>query len=122
MGVPEVSVDLLNDIGRYYRPTLCLTGGDRVERNHRFHLLEALRLDSSDKIEWQGNKDSNLGMLESKSSALTSLAIPLHNLLLVAALQRQAEFYSITASTCKIDSSGCRVSDLAFQPRHVAGN
>jgi hypothetical protein len=26
---------------------------------------------------WQGNKDSNLGMLESKSSALTSLAIPL---------------------------------------------
>jgi hypothetical protein len=30
--------------------------------------------------EWQGNKDSNLGMLESKSSALTSLAIPLRNL------------------------------------------
>jgi hypothetical protein len=29
--------------------------------------------------EWQGNKDSNLGMLESKSSALTSLAIPLRN-------------------------------------------
>ena len=28
---------------------------------------------------WQGNKDSNLGMLESKSSALTSLAIPLRN-------------------------------------------
>jgi hypothetical protein len=32
-------------------------------------------------VKWQGNKDSNLGMLESKSSALTSLAIPLHNLL-----------------------------------------
>ena len=30
-------------------------------------------------IKWQGNKDSNLGMLESKSSALTNLAIPLHN-------------------------------------------
>jgi hypothetical protein len=29
--------------------------------------------------EWQGNKESNLGMLESKSSALTSLAIPLRN-------------------------------------------
>ncbi len=27
--------------------------------------------------EWQGKKDSNLRMLESKSSALTSLAIPL---------------------------------------------
>ena len=26
---------------------------------------------------WQGKKDSNLRMLESKSSALTSLAIPL---------------------------------------------
>jgi hypothetical protein len=26
---------------------------------------------------WQGNKDSNLGMPESKSGALTSLAIPL---------------------------------------------
>src|SRR5438094_10115306 len=30
-------------------------------------------------IEWQGKKDSNLRMLESKSSALTSLAIPLRN-------------------------------------------
>ena len=28
---------------------------------------------------WQGNKDSNLGMPESKSGALTNLAIPLHN-------------------------------------------
>ena len=27
---------------------------------------------------WQGKKDSNLRMLESKSSALTNLAIPLH--------------------------------------------
>src|ERR1700733_13967809 len=27
---------------------------------------------------WQGRKDSNLCMLESKSSALTSLATPLH--------------------------------------------
>ena len=53
-------------------------------RYHRFRLLDTLRIDRSDKIEWQGNKDSNLGMLESKSSALTSLAIPLHNLLLVA--------------------------------------
>ncbi len=32
-------------------------------------------------IQWQGNKDSNLGMPESKSGALTNLAIPLHNLL-----------------------------------------
>ena len=29
---------------------------------------------------WQGKKDSNLRMLESKSSALTNLAIPLHRL------------------------------------------
>ena len=29
------------------------------------------------KKRWQGKKDSNLRMLESKSSALTSLAIPL---------------------------------------------
>ena len=36
--------------------------------------------------EWQGNKESNLGMLESKSSALTSLAIPLRNLQLVVTL------------------------------------
>jgi hypothetical protein len=28
---------------------------------------------------WQGKKDSNLRMLESKSSALTNLAIPLHD-------------------------------------------
>jgi hypothetical protein len=27
---------------------------------------------------WQGKKDSNLRMLESKSSALTNLATPLH--------------------------------------------
>ena len=27
---------------------------------------------------WQGRKDSNLRMLESKSSALTNLATPLH--------------------------------------------
>jgi len=32
-------------------------------------------------IQWQGNKDSNLGMPESKSGALTNLAIPLRNLL-----------------------------------------
>ena len=31
---------------------------------------------------WQGRKDSNLRMLESKSSALTSLATPLHGLLM----------------------------------------
>ncbi len=30
---------------------------------------------------WQGKKDSNLRMLESKSSALTSLAIPLQLIL-----------------------------------------
>ena len=30
---------------------------------------------------WQGKKDSNLRMLESKSSALTSLAIPLQVIL-----------------------------------------
>jgi hypothetical protein len=43
-------------------------------------------------VKWQGNKDSNLGMLESKSSALTSLAIPLHNLLFGAAnLDRRAK-------------------------------
>ena len=41
--------------------------------------------------EWQGNKDSNLGMLESKSSALTNLAIPLLNRLF-AALTRQTNF------------------------------
>ena len=29
---------------------------------------------------WQGKKDSNLRMLESKSSALTNLATPLHGL------------------------------------------
>ena len=29
--------------------------------------------------QWQGKKDSNLRMLESKSSALTGLAIPLRN-------------------------------------------
>jgi hypothetical protein len=40
----------------------------------------------SAQIQWQGNKDSNLGMLESKSSALTSLAIPLRNLLLAVVL------------------------------------
>ncbi len=31
------------------------------------------------RILWQGKKDSNLRMPESKSGALTSLAIPLHN-------------------------------------------
>ena len=30
---------------------------------------------------WQGKKDSNLRMLESKSSALTNLATPLHGLM-----------------------------------------
>jgi hypothetical protein len=30
-------------------------------------------------IYWQGKKDSNLRMLESKSSALTNLAIPLRD-------------------------------------------
>src|SRR6476469_5502067 len=40
--------------------------------------------------EWQGNKDSNLGMLESKSSALTSLAIPLRNLLACRLVSRCA--------------------------------
>jgi hypothetical protein len=51
---------------------------------------------------WQGNKDSNLGMPESKSGALTNLAIPLHDLLLAVAandhrqLQQQAKFYSTT--------------------------
>lgn len=34
-------------------------------------------------FEWQGKKDSNLRMLESKSSALTDLAIPLRNLVFV---------------------------------------
>ena len=29
-------------------------------------------------LKWQGRKDSNLRMLESKSSALTNLATPLH--------------------------------------------
>ncbi len=35
-------------------------------------------------IQWQGKKDSNLCMPESKSGALTSLAIPLHNRLSIA--------------------------------------
>jgi hypothetical protein len=35
-------------------------------------------------IKWQGKKDSNLRMPESKSGALTSLAIPLHNFLSIA--------------------------------------
>jgi hypothetical protein len=39
---------------------------------------------------WQGKKDSNLCMLESKSSALTNLAIPLHSLMLLLAQQHQA--------------------------------
>jgi hypothetical protein len=38
------------------------------------HIPEVLDMHE---IKWQGNKDSNLGMLESKSSALTNLAIPL---------------------------------------------
>jgi hypothetical protein len=39
---------------------------------------------------WQGNKDSNLGMPESKSGALTNLAIPLHDRLsAVSVLKRQ---------------------------------
>ena len=37
-------------------------------------------------IYWQGKKDSNLRMLESKSSALTNLAIPLRNSLFTVAL------------------------------------
>jgi hypothetical protein len=35
-------------------------------------------------IIWQGRKDSNLRMPESKSGALTSLATPLHNFLSIA--------------------------------------
>ena len=38
--------------------------------------------------EWQGKKDSNLRMSESKSGALTNLAIPLRNLLLGATQTR----------------------------------
>lgn len=80
--------------------------------------------------EWQGNKDSNLGMLESKSSALTSLAIPLRNLLLavcfthvslriLASNLRQAEFYSTTQPLCKRDFNGCCFSERAFHPCHL---
>jgi hypothetical protein len=41
-------------------------------------LLEHSSSSAQAKKLWQGNKDSNLGMPESKSGALTSLAIPLH--------------------------------------------
>ena len=44
-----------------------------------FGILEGVEWISFGRIysSWQGKKDSNLRMLESKSSALTSLAIPL---------------------------------------------
>ena len=39
---------------------------------------------------WQGKKDSNLRMLESKSSALTSLAIPLQVILKTSNCKRDS--------------------------------
>jgi hypothetical protein len=46
---------------------------------HRDSLAGRIGIDRTRKL-WQGNKDSNLGMPESKSGALTNLAIPLHDL------------------------------------------
>jgi hypothetical protein len=42
--------------------------------------------------QWQGKKDSNLRMLESKSSALTSLAIPLLDFMLATTT---AAYYNV---------------------------
>jgi hypothetical protein len=61
-------------------------------------LLLTWRICNSLAIQWQGKKDSNLRMLESKSSALTGLAIPLHNLVFAAAA----------------DSAGCRVKPIRY--------
>jgi len=49
-------------------------------------------------IKWQGNKESNLGMLESKSSALTNLAIPLRNRLSCGIPQRRILFTTTAVS------------------------
>ena len=59
---------------------------------------------------WQGNKDSNLGMPESKSGALTSLAIPLHNRLSGGGV-RMDEFNSYDCNR-----SGCPDSALTTHP------
>jgi hypothetical protein len=47
----------------------------RLLRIDRLHLQDLQVHDN----EWQGKKDSNLRMSESKSGALTNLAIPLRN-------------------------------------------
>src|SRR5690606_23602795 len=74
-------------------------------------------------IEWQGNKDSNLGMPESKSGALTDLAIPLHNLFVCRSLRfAAAEIVKrIRCYDCSKCASGCCGSALAFQAFHLAG-
>ncbi len=51
-----------------------------LQRSLRETLLQSISLRS--KLFWQGKKDSNLRMSESKSDALTNLATPLHGLAL----------------------------------------
>ncbi len=65
---------------------------------------------------WQGNKDSNLGMLESKSSALTNLAIPLHNLQLCRINYARLILYYRSQS-----AKGCLLKARTFHARQPAG-
>ena len=77
---------------------------------------------------WQGRKDSNLRMLESKSSALTNLATPLHRLaakscpplnhyLAVAGCPSQQRMRLQTAALPDLESfgHGCRIPDRALR-------
>lgn len=78
----DLAVSAATAAPKYTDPPLCGSGRSADSCILRLFVNTNLRLAGLEI--WQGWKDSNLRMLESKSSALTNLATPLHRTIVVS--------------------------------------
>jgi hypothetical protein len=95
-----------------YAITICALNINTAcaERKHQYILYCQYQHNMCFQYIWQGRKDSNLRMLESKSSALTNLATPLH-WLLIETFQSQ----STTVNSINSSSSICPAFQRMFR-------